>query len=97
MNVWAYEAQSILRKSLTAVFGTKAVQNVNVGAIATCSKDGVHITLQMLEPASALGRWGTFPGMLAMTANPRILVGDPALCPLILTNIHRSCMLRNQK
>lgn len=96
LNVWAYEAESILGKSLTAIYGTKAVQNVKVEDTATFSKDGVQITLQTLELARALGGLGRFPGMPATTVNPRIL-GDPALRPVILTNVHLSCMLRNQK
>lgn len=99
LNGWAHEAESILGKSLTAtiIYGTKAVQNVSMGASATFSKDGVQITLQMLELASALGGLGRFPGTLATTGNPQILLGDPTLPPVILTDVHLSCMSRNQK
>ena len=82
MNGWAYEDISIWDKSLnvTVIYGTKGVQNVNMGA--TSGKDGVQITLQMLELASARGGPGRLLGALATTGKLRIL-GGTQHCALV--------------
>ena len=80
---------------LIAICGTKAVENVKMGAIATFSKDKSANHLADAGAPECSSLTGEVSGCGDHKGEPGILVGNPALCHVICINGCLSCMLRN--